>query len=330
MRRIRWGILSTARIGINKVIPAMQQGKYCEIIAIASQSLDKAQTAAKKLAIPKFYGSYEALLVDPDIDAIYNPLPNHLHVPWSIKALEAGKHVLCEKPIALTAAEAETLAGVAQKRPHLKVMEAFMYRHHPQWQKARELVIDGQIGSLRTIHSFFSYFNADANNIRNMAGIGGGGLMDIGCYSVSLSRFIFGKEPTRVLGIMEYDPQFKTDRLASGIMDFGSGTATFTCATQLAYYQHVNIFGTEGLVEIEVPFNPPLDRPTRLRHQHRNETKEIAFDVCNQFTIQGDLFSLAVLNNSDVPVPLEDSIGNMKVIEAIASSARTGTWKYLI
>jgi predicted dehydrogenase len=324
--KVRWGVLSTARIGTEKVIPAMQSGRYCEIAAIASRDLDRARAAADRLGIPKAYGSYEELLADPGIDAIYNPLPNHLHVPWSLRALEAGKHVLCEKPIALTAAEAQKLLDAARERPQLKVMEAFMYRHHPQWQRARQLVADGRIGELRTIQSFFSYHNPDPANIRNIAKFGGGGLLDIGCYTISLSRFIFGAEPRRVCGIMEYDPRFKTDRLTSGVLDFGRGTSTFTCATQLTPYQRVNIFGTEGRVEIEIPFNAPSDRPCRMWHQHGSEIHEIVLDVCNQYTIQGDLFSQAVLDDTPVPTPLEDAVANMRVIEALVQSARRGTW----
>jgi predicted dehydrogenase len=326
MPKVRWGVLSTANIGTQKVLPAMQRGQYCDLTAIASRDLTKARAQAARLGIPKAYGSYEELLADPEIDAVYNPMPNHLHVPWSIKALEAGKHVLCEKPIARSSAEAQQLVDAARKRPRLKVMEAFMYRHHPQWRRAKQLVDEGAIGQLRTIHSFFSYFNADPGNIRNMADIGGGGLMDIGCYNISLSRFIFGAEPRRVLGIVEYDPQFATDRLASGILDFGSGTATFTCSTQLTSYQRANIYGTEGRVEIEIPFNAPPDRPCRMWHQRGNTTEEIVFDICDQYTIQGDLFSQAVLNDTPVPTPIEDAVANMKVIEAVVASGKRGTW----
>jgi predicted dehydrogenase len=326
MNKVRWGVLSTANIGTEKVIPAMQQGKSCDIVAISSRQLNKAQAAARRLGTPKAYGSYEELLADPEIDAVYNPLPNHLHVPWSIKALEAGKHVLCEKPIGLTAAEGRQLLDAAHKRPRLKVMEAFMYRHHPQWRRARQLVTEGKIGELRTIQTFFSHFLLDPDNVRNQADIGGGGLMDIGCYCISLSRFIFGGEPRRVCGSIEYDPQLKIDRLASGMLDFGRGTATFTCATQLAPYQRVNIFGTEGRVEIEIPFNAPADRPCKLWHQHGAQVDEVVFDVCDQYTIQGDLFSQAVLDDAAVPTPLEDAVANMEVIEAIIRSARSGTW----
>ena len=326
MKKVRWGVLSTADIAIEKVLPAMQQGEYCEIAAIASRGLEKAQAAAKRLGIARAYGSYEELLADPTIDAIYNPLPNHLHVPWSVKALQAGKHVLCEKPIALTAAEGQELVDTARQHPHLKVMEAFMYRFHPQWQRARQLVAEGRIGTLRTIQSFFSYYLADPNNIRNLAAAGGGGMLDIGCYTVSLSRFIFGAEPRRVFGLVEYDPQFKTDRLASAILDFGHGTSTFTCSTQLSPYQRVNIFGTEGRIEIEIPFNAPPDRPCKIWYEHEDKIEEIQFPICNQYTLQGDLFSQAVLNNTSVPTPLEDAVANMRVIEAVFRSSKSGTW----
>ncbi|MFL5801078.1 MAG: Gfo/Idh/MocA family protein [Roseiflexaceae bacterium] len=326
MRTVRWGVLSTAKIGTQKVLPAMQRGQYCEVVAIASRDLARAKEEAAQLGIPKAYGSYEELLADPAIDAVYNPLPNHLHVPWSIKAIEAGKHVLCEKPIGLSSAEAQELVDVAKRHPRLKVMEAFMYRHHPQWRRTQQIVESGGIGELRTIHSFFSYYNDDPGNIRNMADIGGGGLMDIGCYNISLSRLIFGAEPRRIMGVVEYDPHFQTDRLASGILDFGRGTATFTCSTQLTSYQRVNIYGTTGRIEIEIPFNAPPDRPCRMWHHQGDTIEEIVLEVCDQYTIQGDLFSQAVLDNTPVPTPLEDAVANMRAIEAVVESGRRGAW----
>lgn len=333
MAKVKWGVLSTSKFALTKIIPAMQQCQHAEIIAICSRQLDKAQTVAAQFGIAKAYGSYKELLADTEVDVIYNPLPNHLHVPWSIKALEAGKHVLCEKPIALDAAEATQLTEVGKRYPRQKLMEAFMYRHHPQWQRAREIVRAGGIGRLKTIQSFFSYFNRQADNIRNQAEIGGGGLMDIGCYNISLSRFLFGAEPQRVLGLLEIDPDFGTDRLASGILDFGAGTSTFTCSTQLAPYQRVNIFGTEGRIEIEIPFNAPPDKPTRLWHQTKqpsgDQIEEITFDICDQYTIQGDLFSLAILNDTPVPTPIEDAIANMRVIDALRASGQSGNWSYL-
>lgn len=333
MSKIRWGILSTAKIGTEKVIPAMQQGSHSEVTAIASRDVDRAKEAAAQLGIAKAYGTYEELLADPDVDAIYNPLPNHLHVSWSIKALEAGKHVLCEKPIGLTSGEGQQLVDAGARFPNLKLMEAFMYRHNLQWQRAREILQSGGIGELRTIQSFFSYYNDDGGNIRNMADIGGGGLMDIGCYNISLSRFIFDCEPVRVVGTVEYDPNFKTDRLASGILEFPAinngeftRTSSFTCSTQLVPYQRVNIFGTTGRVEIEIPFNAPSKEACKIWHQSGQSIEEIALDVCDQYTIQGDLFSLAILNNTDVPTPMTDAVANMKVIEAVRTSGESNAW----
>lgn len=327
MSKVRWGIISTAKIGMEKVIPAMQQSQYCDITAIASRDLNKAKSASQKLGIPKAYGSYEELFQDPDIDAVYNPTPNHLHVPLSIQALEAGKHVLCEKPIGLSAAEGQTLVDAGKKHPRLKLMEAFMYRHHPQWLKAKSLVNEGKIGDLRTIQSFFSYYNADPSNVRNHLDMGGGGLLDIGCYNISLSRYIFNEEPKRVCGIVEFDPKFKTDRLASGMMEFSKGTSTFTCSMQLISYQRAIMFGTEGRVEIEIPFNAPPDRPCRMWHElGEGNTETIDIDTCDQYTIQGDLMSQAILNDTDVPTPIEDSVLNMNVIEAIFLSAKENRW----
>ncbi len=327
MSKIKWGVLSTAEIGTGKVIPAMQQGQYCEIVGIASRDLNRAQAVARQLDITKAYGSYEELLADPEIEAIYNPLPNHLHVPWSIKALEAGKHVLCEKPIGLTWEEGQQLVEAAHNHPPLKVMEAFMYRHHPQWQTARQMVSEGKIGQLQTIQSFFSYYNVNPDDIRNQAGIGGGGLMDIGCYCISWARFIFGTEPVRVCGLIANDPTFKTDILTSATLDFGTGTSTFTCATQIPGYQRVNIFGDQGRIEIEIPANAPVDRPCKIWHQRGQEIEEIVFPIANQYTLQGDNFSQAILKDSPVPTPLEDAVANMKVIDAVKRSAARGEWE---
>jgi predicted dehydrogenase len=324
--KIRWGILSTAKIAREHVIPATNSGQRGRVTAIASRDLARAKAIAKEFDIPKAYGSYKKLLADRDIDAIYNPLPNHLHVNWSIRALEAGKHVLCEKPIGLNVAEAEELLTAAAARPQLKIMEAFMYRHHPQWQTARQIVQRGQIGRLRTIQSFFSYFNDDLANIRNQRDIGGGALMDIGCYGVSLSRFIFAAEPQRVSAVIERDPKSGCDRLVSAVLEFFQGTAGFTVSTQLAPYQRVQIMGTTGRVEIEIPFNAPPDRPQRMWVQQNDKTEEIVFDKCNQYGLQADNFAAAVLDNLPVPTPLEDAVANMRVIERLFASAEKHSW----
>jgi predicted dehydrogenase len=326
MEKVSWGILSTAKIGIEKVIPAMQKGNFCDVMAIASRNYDRAKKMATKLNISKACGSYEELLADSDIQAVYIPLPNHMHVEWSIKSLEAGKHVLCEKPIGISAAEAQELLIASKKYPNLKIMEAFMYRFHPQWQKTKQLVTEGRIGDLKTIQSFFCFYNTDPDNIRNKPECGGGGMMDIGCYCISLSRFIYDAEPERVVGIVEYDQKFKVDILASGILDFGKRTSTFTCSMQLNPYQRVNIFGTKGRIEIEIPFNAPPDVPCRMFLQEGTNVKEMVFPICDQYTIEADLFSQAVLNDTNVPTPLEDALANMKVIEAIIESSKSRTW----
>jgi predicted dehydrogenase len=330
-RKLRWGVLSTAAIGLKKVIPAMQLGQHTSIVAIASRDLEKAQKAATAQGIPTAYSSYEELLADPNIDAVYNPLPNHLHVPWTAKAAEAGKHVLCEKPLSLTVAEAESLLAV-RSRTGVKIGEAFMIRSYPQWLRVRELLNEGRIGELRSVVGFFSYFNADPGNIRNQVECGGGALMDIGCYLIHVSRYAFAQEPTRVVGLIDRDPRMRTDRLTSAILDFPSGHSIFTCSTQLVPYQRVQFLGTRGRMELEIPFNAPKDRPTRLLIDEggdlfgKNITTE-TFSVCDQYTIQGDAFSRAVLENTEVPVSLEDAIKNMAVIEAIFQSARTGQWE---
>jgi predicted dehydrogenase len=330
MKKIRFGILSTARIGRTKVIPAMQKGKYSVVTAIASRSGDAAEAVGQALDIPKRYASYEALLNDPDIDAVYIPLPNHLHVDWAIRAMRAGKHVLCEKPIGLNTEDVNRLIDATSRYPDVRVMEAFMYRHHPQWQDAKRRVDSGEIGTVTAIQSFFSYFNDDPDNIRNRADIGGGGLMDIGCYCVSLARFLFGSEPGRVCGLMDLDPRFGTDRTFSGMLDFSGRVASFTCSTQLAPYQRVNILGTGGRIELLIPFNAPPDKPSQIILQRSADTelpeRTITFGVCDQYTIQGDLFARAILDGAPAPTPLTDAWANMHTMEVLLESARTGAW----
>jgi predicted dehydrogenase len=329
--RVRWGVLSTAQFALKKSIPGMQKGGLSEIRGIASRDLRKAEEAAHALGIPKAYGSYEELLSDPEIEAIYNPLPNHMHVPWSIKAAEAGKHVLCEKPLSMNVTEAQELL-IVQEKTGVKIGEAFMVRTHPQWLRARELVQSGRIGPLRSITGFFSYFNRDPQNIRNIPEAGGGGLMDIGCYPITTSRFMFGEEPSRVIGLVERDPEMKTDRLASVILDFPSGQAIFTCSTQLVPYQRMHFMGTKGRIEIEIPFNAPNDRSCRILIDDGGDIfgKNIAMETlppCDQYTIQGDLFSRAIREDIEVPIPLTDALKNMAVIDAVFRSAESGRWE---
>ena len=330
MKPVHFGIIGTAKIAIQKVIPAMQQSEHCRIAAIASRDLTRARAAAEALGIPRAYGSYAELLQDPEIEAVYNPLPNHLHVPLSIEAAAAGKHVLCEKPIALTAAEAERLVA-AREHAAVLIQEAFMVRSHPQWLRARELVRDGEIGALRVVQGSFSYMNVDPANVRNQAGIGGGGLYDIGCYPIATARFLFEAEPTRVASQIEYDPNFETDRLASVLLQFPTGQALFYCSTQLVPYQRMQILGTAGRIEIEIPFNAPPDRPCRIFVDNGSQLGDASarletFDVVNQYTVQGDLFARAIREGTPLPFPLEDAVANMRVLDAVFRAGRSGRW----
>ena len=320
--KVRWGILGTANIAVAKVIPAMQRSEWCEITAIASRDVAKARAAAGELNIPNAYGSYEELLADDSIEAIYNPLPNNLHVPWTIKAAEARKHVLCEKPIALSAAEANLLIDV-RDRTGVRIQEAFMVRTHPQWLETRRLIHSGRIGSLRSITGFFSYNNPDPTNIRNHLELGGGALMDIGCYPITISRFIYETKPRRVLSLIERDAATGTDTLTSAVLDFPNGHSTFTCSTRLAPYQRMIFMGTEGRIEVLIPFNAPNDSPTQILL----DDEIIEFPICDQYEIQGSLFSRAIRENSEQPIPLEDAINNMAVIDAVFRSATTSQWE---
>lgn len=332
MDKVKWGVLSTAKIGLEKVIPAMQRGQYCDIHAIASRSLESAQAAARKLGIPKAYGSYEALIADPAIEAIYNPLPNDMHVPWTLAAARAGKHVLCEKPAAMTARQAAELKEVADK---VCIMEAFMVRFHPQWLRARELVRSGALGDVRALQVFFSYFNVDGANIRNRMETGGGALYDIGCYAVVAGRFFFEAEPVRVMALMERDPEFHTDRTTSALVDFGQGRRLdFTVSTQTAPYQRVQIIGTKQRVEIEIPFNAPPNQATRIWMDSGKLPGGAAavletLPPCDQYTLQGDVFSQAVRKTIALPYGLDDAIANMRVIDAIFRSGASGLWESL-
>jgi predicted dehydrogenase len=332
MSKVKWGILSSASIAQRRVLPAMLQCEHAEIAAIASRSIEKAKAVAEKFNIPKVYGSYEALLNDPGIEAVYNPLPNHLHAEWTIHAASHGKHVLVEKPISRDVAEARRLL-VARDNYKVKIGEAFMIRTHPQWVRGAALARSGRIGELRSIVGYFSYFNVDPANPRNIVEDAGGALMDIGCYPIKTSRFVFGEEPARVVGCFERDPNFKTDRLTSAILEFPSGQSIFTVSTQMTYYQKMQFFGTTGRIDIEIPFNAPTDKPTRIfiddgKDLYANSSAVLeSFPVCNQFTIQADLFSKAIREDAPVPNPIEDSICNMAVIDALFRSAHSGKWE---
>ncbi len=329
--RVRWGILGGAGIALKSVIPGMLRSGNCEIVAIASRNIEKAQKISVEFGLQKFYGDYSSLLRDASVEAVYIPLPNSLHLEWTTNAAIAGKHVLCEKPVGLNAGEVRKLIELRDKTG-VKIQEAFMVRTEPKWISVKEIVTTGKIGSVKAITMFFSYFNSDKSNIRNTLELGGGGLMDIGCYCVNLSRFIFDDEPKRVSGLIQRDSETGVDTLTSAMLDFPMGQATFTCSTQAVPYQRMQIIGTKGRIEIEIPVNSPPNSPTRIFLDEGTDLcgksiETIEFPADDKFTIQGDLFSKAIRENSQQALTLEDSFANMAVIDAIFRSEKTGNWE---
>ena len=330
MKKVIWGVLSTAKIGLKRVLPGMLKSDRLEIRALASRSLAAARAAADSLGIPRAYGSYEELLADAEIEAVYNPLPNHLPVPWTLKAAEAGKHVLCEKPIALTAAEAERLRAVADK---VLIMEAFMVRFHPQWQRVRELVRQGQVGTLRVVQMLFCYSNTDPGNIRNKADIGGGGLYDIGCYPITAGRYFFEAEPRRAIALVDRDPAFGTDRLTSVLLDFGSGRhLDFTVSTQCAPFQRTQICGSRGRIEIQIPVNAPQGGKTLLflddgSALDGSSVRTETLPESDQYQLQGEVFSRAIRGEIPLPYGVEDAVRSMRVIDALFRSEKSARWE---
>jgi predicted dehydrogenase len=331
-QKVKWGVLGAANIAVKKVIPAMQKGESCKISAIASRSLEKAKRIAKDLNIPKIYGSYDELLNDPEIEAVYIPLPNHLHLEWTKKAAEAGKHILCEKPITLNAQETRELIEV-RNQTGVKIQEAFMVRYHPQWLKVRELIQSGKIGKVQVITGFFSYNIPEPGNVRNHVDWGGGCLLDIGSYCINLSRFILESEPNRVLGLIERDAETGIDKLTSAILDFPDTHATFTCAARLMSFQRMQFFGEKGRLDVLIPFNSPSETPTEIFFDdgsdfYRRNLETFEIEPVDQYTLQGDEFSEAILNRTEQRIPLEDSLRNMSIIDAVFRSAESQNWEF--
>ncbi|WP_209328902.1 Gfo/Idh/MocA family protein [Lunatimonas salinarum] len=329
MQKIRWGVLGAAKIAREKVIPAMQGKEHYEVTAIASRSYEKAKATAESLGILKYYGSYEALINDPDIDVIYNPLPNDLHIPYTLKCIEAGKHVLCEKPLALNTEDVQLLMR-ARDKAGVKVGEAFMVASNPQWKKAREIIASGQLGTLRAVQGFFSYFNRQKDNIRNIPENGGGGVWDIGCYPVFTSRFALGEEPQRLAALLDFDPDFGTDRVGSVILQYPSVQMTFSISTQLMPYQRMMFYGEKKALEVRIPFNAPVDQPNELHIHHGDilghQVEVLQLPVSDQYTEQAEEFSQAILQNTDVPVSLESAYQNTRILQAIFQAAKEERW----
>jgi len=328
---VRWGVLGASNFALKVSLPGMMRGPLTQVVALASRDTARARAAAQSRGIPRAYGSYEELLADPDIDIIYNPLPNHVHAEWTARAARAGKHVLCEKPIALDAREAETLVAVQRETGKL-ISEGFMIRHHPQWRQAKAWIESGRIGELVAVQTAFSYFNRDPANIRNRKDVGGGALYDIGCYAVNSSRYLFGREPLRAVALIERDPDFGTDRLTSGLVDYGGAHLTFTCSTQAVPYQRVNALGTKGRIEIEIPFNAPATAPCRIFLDDGSvlgggSAKVTTFPIVDQYHLQSEAFSRAIRTGSAIENGIEAAVGNMRVIDALFRSAAHGGWE---
>jgi len=328
---VRWGVLGASNFAQKVSLPGMVSGPLTQVVALASRDIAKARVAAEALGIAKAYGSYEELLADPDIDIIYNPLPNHLHVEWTARAARAGKHVLCEKPIALDTKQAETLIAVQRETGKL-ISEGFMVRHHPQWRQAKAWIDSGRIGDLVSVQTAFCYFNRDAANIRNRKDVGGGALYDIGCYAVNTSRYLFGREPLRAVALIARDPDFGTDRLTSGLVDFGGGHLTFTCSTQAVPYQRVNALGTRGRIEIEIPFNAPATAPCRIflddgSALNGSSAEVTTFPIVNQYHLQSEALSRAVRTGAAIENGIDVAVGNMRAIDALFRSAEHGGWE---
>ena len=330
MKRVVWGVLSTARIGVDQVLPAMRASPLIDLRAIASRSLAGARAAADALGIARAYGSYEELIADPDIEAIYNPLPNQLHVPLTLKAAAAGKHVLCEKPLALSAGEAAVLRAAAGE---VLIEEAFMVRHHPQWQRVRALVRSGRIGTVRAVQVFFSYFNDDPANIRNQVATGGGALYDIGCYAILCGRYLFEGEPRRVVALVDRAPALGTDRTTSALLDFGDGRQlAFTVSTQSCPYQRVNVLGTQGRIEVPIPFNAPRGGAMHIALDSGDAldgsgiTTE-TLPAADQYLLQAEAFSRRLRGEAAPGWGVDDAIAQLRVIDALWRSEKSARWE---
>ena len=332
MKKVRWGILSTANIGIKRVLPAIQAGERGTLVAIASRDGERAAAVAAQFGMARSYAGYQALLDDPEVDAIYNPLPNHLHVEWTVKALDAGKDVLCEKPIALHAADAQAIVD-ARDRSGRRVIEAFMLRYHPQWHRVRELVRAGRIGTVRAIQSAFCFTVTDPKNVRNQADIGGGALYDVGCYPLVTARYVFGAEPERAMALLHRDADTGVDTVTSGLVAFpGGGQLSFVCALQIAPYQRVALLGTAGRIEVQVPFTPGKELACRIlidtgKAQDGSSGEVEEFAPVDQYALQCDMAARVFLGEAEQEFPIEDAIRNMRVIDALYRSGRTGVWE---
>lgn len=325
MKKLNIGILGISNHFIKRIILPLSNSRNCIPYAIASREPAKARETASEFHISVAHKNYQSLLDDANIDAVYIPLPNHLHAEWVVKALHAGKPVLCEKPLAMDLQQTEMLTEVSEKTG-VPLMEAFMYRFHPSWIHTRNMIRTNQLGKINYIHTAFSYNNPSPVNIRNIAAYGGGALMDIGCYAISAPRFLLGQEPVRVVSHTTLHPEFGTDMHTSGLLDFGETRASFHVSTLSEPFQKVDIIGTAGSVTIPVPFNTYVDTPSSIVVNSGMGMREIVFPVCDPYQLMFEAFADALLSGTPVPLPLSDAVNNMRVIDAVRESIQTNAF----
>ncbi len=326
MQPLQLGILGVSNFFRKRIAIPIPTSPVIDMVALASRSEEKARQAAQEYGVARAYGSYDALLNDPQVDAVYISLPNHLHAEWIKRAADAGKHVLCEKPLALDAAEAQDCLDYAAERG-VTVMEAFMYRLHPQWLHVRNIIRQQEIGSIHLVESFFGYNNTDPSNIRNQPDTGGGALLDVGCYAVSASRFLTGSEPQRVISLAQVDANFGTDVLFTGMLDFGMARATFTVATQTFPYQRVTVHGSSGVISLTIPFNAHADTDAEVIVTTRVGTREIYLPAEDQYILEFEAFAQAVNDQAVPPISPADTVNNMRVLDALKKAHQTGQWE---
>ncbi|TCO10918.1 Gfo/Idh/MocA family protein [Natronoflexus pectinivorans] len=326
MDKIKIGVLGVSNHFIKRIVLPLRKTKNCYIYAIASRKREQAEQIAKEFNIPVAHQNYQELIDDPEIDAVYIPLPNHLHAEWTIKALKAKKPVLCEKPLSMDANEAIALHKLSAESK-IPLMEAFMYRFHPLWKHIKDMIATNQIGDINQIQTSFSYNNPSPGNIRNIEEYGGGALMDIGCYAVSVPRFLLGKEPSRVLSLVTRHPEFKTDMHTSGILDFDESRASFYVSTLSEPFQKVDIIGTSGSITVHLPFNTYVDVPAEVSISSSTGSRIIKFPPSDAYGLMFDAFAEALINEQPMPVETMDAVNNMKVIDALKKSAQSNVWK---
>ncbi len=334
--KVQWGVLGAAAIATGRTMPAMKDAPSATLLALASRDPGKGRKVAAEFGIPRVYASYEALLADPGIDAVYVPLPNQLHFEWAMRALQAGKHVLCEKPLCISADQVVQLCA-ERDRTGRHIEEGFAFRNHPQWAKLDEIIAAGTIGEVRAVHATLAKQFLDPADVRNQPGAGGGALYDLGSYAISACNLVFKRAPSRVVAALEHDPAFGIDRLSSALLDYGDRHAAFTVATQAGSdawgtHQQFSVLGSRGWLRMNFAFAHA--RPTASAIEVGDSssvgsfpTTTYTFEPANHYLLQVERFSRLLLGDAVTSWPIEDALDTIRTIEALFASARAGTWQ---